>query len=84
MKIQFIYNLLDIENMIQNPAELQAVLMIASKLQEEGEDYRIISPYAAQTNAIQETMKAEGLSWANKCFNVDSFQGNKSFLSIIQ
>ncbi|KZT73688.1 P-loop containing nucleoside triphosphate hydrolase protein [Daedalea quercina L-15889] len=58
-----------------NTLERQAVLKIAAKLQEEGKDYRIITPYDAQRSLIENEMKASGLAWQDKCFNVDSFQG---------
>ncbi|KAH9917836.1 P-loop containing nucleoside triphosphate hydrolase protein [Fomitopsis serialis] len=58
-----------------NAPERQAVLKIAAKMQEEGKEYRIITPYDAQRSLIEEDMKAMGLAWQDKCFNVDSFQG---------
>jgi superfamily I DNA and/or RNA helicase len=39
-------------------------------------DYKIISPYDAQRNAIESKMRnSPDLNWESKCFNVDSFQG---------
>ncbi|KAF9485147.1 P-loop containing nucleoside triphosphate hydrolase protein [Pholiota conissans] len=58
----------------QNTTECFAILMLASKLQDEGKSYKIITPYAAQTTFIETTMKENGLAWEDKCFNVDSFQ----------
>ena len=60
---------------MQNIAERRAVCKIAAHLQEEDEDYRIITPYDAQRSALENDLKAAGLPWHNKCFNVDSFQG---------
>jgi len=37
--------------------------------------FRIITPYDAQRNLIEKELKAKGLEWEDKCFNVDSFQG---------
>lgn len=48
---------------------------IATKLENESKKYRVITPYIAQRDALEKTLKAAGLSWQNKCFNVDSFQG---------
>ncbi|KAH9935246.1 P-loop containing nucleoside triphosphate hydrolase protein [Amylocystis lapponica] len=58
-----------------NQLERQAVLKIAAKLQNEGKSFRFITPYDAQRSAMEEDMKRAGLRWADKCFNVDSFQG---------
>ena len=60
------------------------VLKIAQKLQEQEKNYRIITPYAGQTAHIENSMKEiSELNWADKCFNVDSFQGELSLLSIL-
>lgn len=48
---------------------------MAAKLQEDEEQYRIITPYDAQRSALEQDLKNAGVSWHNKCFNVDSFQG---------
>ncbi|GJE88613.1 AAA domain-containing protein [Phanerochaete sordida] len=61
----------------ENIAECHAACKIAAKLQEEEEDFRIITPYDAQRNALENTLKTAGVPWQNKCFNVDSFQGNE-------
>lgn len=44
-------------------------------LQAKNKRFRIITPYDAQRNLIEEALKANELEWENKCFNVDSFQG---------
>lgn len=59
----------------QNPAERATALKIAEKLQTEGKEYCIITPYDAQRSFLEEEMKESGLVWQDKCFNVDSFQG---------
>ena len=61
---------------MQNPTERAAVFKIAEKLQTEEKDYCIITPYDAQRNFLEREMKDRPeLSWEDKCFNVDSFQG---------
>ena len=59
----------------QNTIERAAVLKIAEKLQLEGKEYSIITPYDAQRNFLEKDMKEAELIWEDKCFNVDSFQG---------
>ncbi|KAI0671739.1 P-loop containing nucleoside triphosphate hydrolase protein [Trametes maxima] len=65
------------EKSIHNPTERATVLKIAEKLQEEGKSYAIITPYDAQRSFLEMEMKEAGLVWEDKCFNVDSFQGNE-------
>lgn len=38
--------------------------------------FRIITPYDAQRTLIEGELKKAELEWGDKCFNVDSFQGN--------
>ncbi|KAE9405144.1 hypothetical protein BT96DRAFT_988692 [Gymnopus androsaceus JB14] len=45
--------------------------------------YRIVTPYDSQRNYIENSMKAEGLNWEDKVFNVDSFQGNEDNYIIV-
>jgi superfamily I DNA and/or RNA helicase len=59
----------------QNEAELEAVLQVARRFQEEGRSYRIITPYDSQRTAIENEMKVRDLDAKDKVFNVDSFQG---------
>ena len=59
--------------------ECQAILKLARRLQEDEKSFRIITPYEAQRDYIELSMKAAELSWGDTCFNVDSFQG---YLSI--
>jgi regulator of nonsense transcripts 1 len=67
----------------KNLAECDAVLQIAEHLQNKSQSYRIITPYDPQTKAIEEGMKEKQLNWEDKCFNVDSFQGNEDDYIII-
>ena len=60
----------------QNPQEVEAVALIAEHLQKADISYRIITPYDAQRNAIEQGLKDRDLDWHDKCFNVDSFQGS--------
>ncbi|KAI8980183.1 P-loop containing nucleoside triphosphate hydrolase protein [Trametes punicea] len=66
-----------------NPAERAIVLKIADKLQTEGKNYAIITPYDPQRKALEDEMKEAGLIWQDKCFNVDSFQGNERDVIIV-
>ncbi|OSD06570.1 hypothetical protein PYCCODRAFT_1422789 [Trametes coccinea BRFM310] len=52
-------------------------------LQEDGKNYAIITPYDSQRSFLEEEMKKEGLIWQEKCFNVDSFQGNEKDFIIV-
>jgi len=67
----------------KNLAELEAVLQIAEQLQIQGKSFRIITPYDAQRNALEDGMKNRELNWKDKCFNVDSFQGNEDDYIIV-
>ena len=51
---------------------------MAQRYLREGKDYKIITPYDAQRNAIENALKTAGLAWENTVFNVDSFQGNEA------
>lgn len=51
------------------------MLKIAAKLQEEKKEYSIITPYDAQRSLLEGEMKEAGMHWQDRCFNVDSFQG---------
>ncbi|KAG2145384.1 AAA domain-containing protein [Suillus bovinus] len=52
-------------------------------LQEKNKPFRIITPYDAQRNLIEEHLKLNKLDWEDKCFNVDSFQGNEEDYIVI-
>ena len=60
---------------LQNEAEAIHILHLAKKLQEQEQNYRIITGYEGQRSHIENLMQEEGLEWGDKCFNVDSFQG---------
>lgn len=47
---------------------------LARMFQEADKSFRIITPYDAQRTRIEASLKAEGLKWEDKVFNVDSFQ----------
>jgi len=79
----FLFSPLLIFFFFQNDPECQMVLKIAKKLQEQEKNYRIITPYAGQTTLIESSMKTWELDWKDKCFNVDSFQGELSFMYIL-
>ena len=66
--------------MFQNQMECEAVIKIAAKLQEDNESFKIITPYEAQRALIESSLKTAGLNSANKCFNVDSFQGTNAVI----
>ncbi|KAK0479978.1 AAA domain-containing protein [Armillaria novae-zelandiae] len=67
-----------------NDAEAAVAIQLANHLQEREMDYRIITPYDGQTNKILDDMKkTDGLKWEDKCFNVDSFQGNEEDYIVI-
>ncbi|KAL0954953.1 hypothetical protein HGRIS_003886 [Hohenbuehelia grisea] len=67
----------------KNDLECDMVLQIAKILQDLNKSYRIITPYEAQTSNIETRMKVEDMHWHNKCFNIDSFQGNEDDFIII-
>lgn len=61
---------------VQNQMECDICIKLAVKLQELDKSYRIITPYTAQRQLIEDSMKEEpDLAWGDKCFSVDSFQG---------
>jgi len=68
----------------KNEAEMEAVIKLAQKLQDQEKNYRIITPYLLQRSTIENTMMVtDGLDWTDKCFAVDSFQGNEEDYIII-
>jgi regulator of nonsense transcripts 1 len=69
--------------LFQNENEVEACLLLIKELEEKNKDYRIISPYAPQTDLILRRLKEENLPWEDKCFNVDAFQGNEADYIII-
>ncbi|KAG2367881.1 AAA domain-containing protein [Suillus spraguei] len=67
----------------RNLGEYQTVLRIVAMLQAKNKQYRIITPYDAQRSWIEEGLKLSKLDWEDKCFNVDSFQGNEEDYIVI-
>ncbi|KAK7050877.1 hypothetical protein VNI00_004989 [Paramarasmius palmivorus] len=67
----------------KNTSEALMILKIGQQLQEAKEDYRIITPYDGQRNYVEHLMKEQELQWEDKCFNVDSFQGNEEDIIVI-
>lgn len=55
--------------------ECEAAIDVARILHKEEKDFRIITPYDAQRSEVETALKRSGLPWAEKVFNVDSFQG---------
>ncbi|KAH9481599.1 ATP-dependent helicase NAM7 [Psilocybe cubensis] len=66
-----------------NGLECEAILKLARRLQDEQKKFRIITPYEGQRATIEYALQTEGLDWGDKCFNVDSFQGNEEDFIII-
>lgn len=61
----------------QNTAEVEAAIRIARKFVQEGKSFRLITPYDAQRGLLESALQRENLPWKDKCFTVDSFQGNE-------
>jgi len=56
---------------------MKATVQMARRYIQEGKEFKIITPYDAQRNAIENALRNAGLAWENTVFNVDSFQGNE-------
>ncbi|ESK87246.1 atp-dependent helicase nam7 [Moniliophthora roreri MCA 2997] len=67
----------------KNVQEALEIMKISQHLQDAGESFRVITPYDGQRNYIEHLMKQNELQWEDKCFNVDSFQGNEENIIII-
>ncbi|KAI9574012.1 P-loop containing nucleoside triphosphate hydrolase protein [Boletus coccyginus] len=67
----------------KNFEECKAIVQLATIFQVQEKNYRIITPYDAQRSLIEEELKKADLEWGDKCFNVDSFQGNEEDYIII-
>ncbi|RDB26164.1 Regulator of nonsense transcripts 1 [Hypsizygus marmoreus] len=61
-----------------NTQEIRAALKLARLFHATGKSYRIITPYDAQRSQLENGLKAEKVPWQDRCFNVDSFQGNEA------
>ncbi|PPQ67578.1 hypothetical protein CVT25_012072 [Psilocybe cyanescens] len=66
-----------------NEQEVKVVLEIARQLVGCRKSFRIITPYDAQRSLLENCLKRAKLPWENKCFNVDSFQGNEDDYIIV-
>ncbi|KAK7463530.1 hypothetical protein VKT23_006878 [Stygiomarasmius scandens] len=66
-----------------NEQEVKVVIGLAHKLQASGRSFRILTPYDAQRGVIEQGLKAEGLAWEDRCFNIDAFQGNEDDYIIV-
>ncbi|OAX31191.1 hypothetical protein K503DRAFT_670403, partial [Rhizopogon vinicolor AM-OR11-026] len=60
-----------------NESEITVIIHLARLYYKQGRQYRVITPYDAQRTAIERQLELAGLPWEDKCFNVDSFQGNE-------
>ncbi|KIK24112.1 hypothetical protein PISMIDRAFT_99255, partial [Pisolithus microcarpus 441] len=67
----------------KNLNECQAILKLAHIFQDQRKKFKIITPYDAQRTLIENELKAAEMQWEDKCFNVDSFQGNEEDYIII-
>ncbi|KAF9649274.1 hypothetical protein BDM02DRAFT_3095010, partial [Thelephora ganbajun] len=61
-----------------NRNEARTVIEICKKYKSERRQFRIITPYDGQRSLIEQMLKKEKMEWEDRCFNVDSFQGNEA------
>ncbi|KAG5646974.1 hypothetical protein DXG03_001697 [Asterophora parasitica] len=61
-----------------NLREVDIAIRLARILHAVGKPYRIITPYDPQRSKLENALKAAKIPWEDKCFNVDSFQGNEA------
>ncbi|KAL4249796.1 hypothetical protein ABKN59_007616 [Abortiporus biennis] len=61
-----------------NYQERDAVIHLARKYNSQNKSYRIITPYDPQRGLLEKGLKDAKLPWQDKCFCVDSFQGNEA------
>ncbi|KAF9553827.1 hypothetical protein CPC08DRAFT_727629 [Agrocybe pediades] len=67
----------------RNVRQVDAVIKIAGILHAQGKSFRIITPYDPQRSLLENSLKQTSLPWEDKCFNVDSFQGNEDDYIIV-
>ncbi|KAG1821663.1 AAA domain-containing protein [Suillus subaureus] len=60
-----------------NQQETSMVIHLARIYHKQGKQFRIITPYDGQRSVIEKQLQSAKLPWEDKCFNVDSFQGNE-------
>lgn len=46
--------------------EAETILLVARKFQEEGHNFRIITPYDSQRTLMEGKLKEAGLDWGDK------------------
>jgi len=61
-----------------NRKEAMVIIEICKKYKAERRQYRIITPYDGQRSLVEQMLKKERMEWEDRCFNVDSFQGNEA------
>ncbi|GLB40323.1 putative AAA domain containing protein [Lyophyllum shimeji] len=61
-----------------NLREVSIAVSLARIFNSTGKAYRVITPYDAQRSKLENALKAANLPWEDRCFNVDSFQGNEA------
>jgi len=61
-----------------NVREAKTIITICKKYKQERKQYRIITPYDGQRSLIEQMLRQERMEWEDRCFNVDSFQGNEA------
>ena len=59
----------------QNKREVTTVIEIARQLIAAKQSFRIITPYDSQRSLLEGSLQDARLTWEDKCFNIDSFQG---------
>lgn len=60
-----------------NQQEISVIIHLARIYNTQGKQYRILTPYDGQRSTIEHQLELAKLPWEDKCFNVDSFQGNE-------
>ncbi|KAG1871933.1 P-loop containing nucleoside triphosphate hydrolase protein [Suillus tomentosus] len=58
-----------------NQQEISVIIHLARIYNTQGKQYRILTPYDGQRSTIEHQLELAKLPWEDKCFNVDSFQG---------
>ncbi|KAG2051633.1 hypothetical protein BDR06DRAFT_983427 [Suillus hirtellus] len=58
-----------------NQQEISVIIHLARIYNAQGKQYRILTPYDGQRSTIEHQLELAKLPWEDKCFNVDSFQG---------
>jgi len=61
-----------------NINEALTIIEICKKYKRERRQFRILTPYDGQRSLIEQKLKEAKMEWEDRCFNVDSFQGNEA------